>query len=158
MVNRFRLDLSTFGFPDDPFGSAIIFQSACTGSSQLMGLSYPWPGAVFSWSSPRSRTSHGSRDGNSWCGPVLKLCMTSITGCSTGTTSPCSERGQIPAGTPGSAAGKGKTIPRKTKARSYPFGESRHHCPLLRYMPFLPELCTADLRCGTGPAFRPWQC
>jgi hypothetical protein len=28
----------------------------------------------------------------------------------------------------------------------------------LRYMPFLPELCTADLRCGTGPAFRPWQC
>ncbi len=76
MVNRFRLDLSTFGFPDDPFGSAIISSVGMHGIESAYGPLVPVARCGLLMVITEIKDKPWVEDGKLVVRPVLKLCMT----------------------------------------------------------------------------------
>lgn len=76
LVNRFELDLSGFGFPDDPFGSAIISSVGKHGIESAYGPLVPVSRCGLLMVIPEIKEKPWVEDGKLVVRPVLKLCMT----------------------------------------------------------------------------------
>jgi hypothetical protein len=76
LVNRFNLDLSRFGFPDDPFGSAIISSVGMQGIESAYGPLVPVARSGLLMVITEIKEKPWVEDGKLVVRPVLKLCMT----------------------------------------------------------------------------------
>jgi len=76
LVNRFEIDLSSFGFPDDPFGSAIISSVGMHGIESAYGPLVPVARCGLLMVIPEIKEKPWVEDGKLVIRPVLKLCMT----------------------------------------------------------------------------------
>ena len=76
LVNRFQFDLSLFGFPEDPFGSAIISCVGMHGLESAYGPLVPVSRCGLLLVIPEIKEKPWVEDGKLVVRPVLKLCMT----------------------------------------------------------------------------------
>ncbi len=76
LVNRFNFDLSRFGFPDDPFGSAIISSVGMQGIESAYGPLVPVARSGLLMVITEIKEKPWVEDGKLVVRPVLKLCMT----------------------------------------------------------------------------------
>ena len=76
LVNRFDLDLSRFGFPDDPFGSAIISSVGMQGIESAYGPLVPVARSGLLMVITEIKEKPWVQNGKLVVRPVLKLCMT----------------------------------------------------------------------------------
>ncbi len=76
LVNRFEIDLSRFGFPDDPFGSAIISSVGVHGIESAYGPLVPVSRCGLLMVIPEIKEKPWVEDSKLVVRPVLKLCMT----------------------------------------------------------------------------------
>jgi pyruvate/2-oxoglutarate dehydrogenase complex dihydrolipoamide acyltransferase (E2) component len=76
LVNKFEFDLSCFGFPDDPFGSAIISSVGMHGLESAYGPLVPVSRCGLLLVIPAIKEKPWVEDGKLVIRPVLKLCMT----------------------------------------------------------------------------------
>lgn len=76
LVNRFNIDLSSFGFPDDPFGTAIISSVGMHGIESAYGPLVPVSRCGLLMVIPEVREKPWVEGGKLVVRPVLKLCMT----------------------------------------------------------------------------------
>ena len=76
LVNKYEIDLSGLGFPDDPFGSAIISSVGMHGIESAYGPLVPVSRCGLLMVIPEIREKPWVEDGKLVVRPVLKLCMT----------------------------------------------------------------------------------
>jgi hypothetical protein len=76
LVNRFNFDLSRFGFPDDPFGSAIISSVGMHGIESAYGPLVPVARSGLLMVITEIKEKPWVEEGKLVVRPVLKLCMT----------------------------------------------------------------------------------
>ncbi|MGD0210286.1 MAG: 2-oxo acid dehydrogenase subunit E2 [Desulfomonilia bacterium] len=76
LVNRFNIDLSLLGFPDDPFGAAIISSVGMFGIEEVYGPLVPVARCGLLLLITEIMDKPWAQDGHVVVKPVLKLCMT----------------------------------------------------------------------------------
>jgi len=76
LANRFELDLSIFGVPDDPFGTAIISSVGKHGLESAYGPLVPFSRCGLLMIIPEVKDKPWVQDGKLVVRPILKLCMT----------------------------------------------------------------------------------